>query len=226
MINEIIFFSHIFLIIATLTFAFTRGAELLMTTTALFTLLSNLFILKSITLFSFTATACDPFTIGIVLGLNLLQEHYGFAHAQKAIMINTITTIIFLMFAQLHCAYLPALTDTMAPLYEQLFFFVPRITLVSLLSYYLSQTVDAYSYAFFRRLTDGSCSPATAKTITSFCSMATSQLFDTLFFTYAALSGIHESLWSIALVSYTIKLIAIVISSPTVALSYKLKAKK
>lgn len=223
MINEIIFFSHIFFIILSLSFAYLLGPQALIALTLLFTLLSNILILKSITLFSLTVTACDPFTIGIVLGLNLLQEHYGLTLTKKAITINLFGTLVFILFSQIHRLYLPAPTDTMAGLYEQLFCFVPRITLASIVTYYLSQLLDAYAYRFFKRSFELFFPTHSLQTAASFCSMSCSQLFDTILFTFLGLYGLVASPWSIITVSYTIKMIAIVITSPCVRYSYYLK---
>ena len=72
--NELIFLSQIFLISASTLAALYIGKEALISLICLQCVLANIFVLKEITLCGLTATGSDAFTVGIVLGLNLLQN--------------------------------------------------------------------------------------------------------------------------------------------------------
>ena len=51
--------------------------ETLVAMISIYCILANLFVLKQISLFGYHPTASDAFSVGAILGLNLLQEYYG-----------------------------------------------------------------------------------------------------------------------------------------------------
>ena len=74
-------------------------------------LLVNLFVLKQINLFGYTATASDALAVGITLSLNILQEYYSKKTALLAIWISFYCAVFYALFSLFHLAYTPALSD-------------------------------------------------------------------------------------------------------------------
>ena len=88
MINELIFIFHCLIIASSSLFALFLGSYGLVAFICIQCILANLFVIKQITLFGYTATCSDAFTVGATLGLNLLQEYFGKNITKKTIWIN------------------------------------------------------------------------------------------------------------------------------------------
>lgn len=221
MINELLFFLHLLVIINAALGALWLGKEALICLIALFAIVSNLFVTKQIMLFGFSATATDSFAIGIVLSLNLLQEYYGKEITKKAIWVSFATAIIYTIFSQLHLLYMPAIFDTMHPHAVVVFGVMPRIMIASITTYFIVQRLDCILYEFLKRHMQGNY-----LVWRNYCSVLCSQLLDTVLFSFLGLYGLVESILPIMVISYCIKLIAIIVATPFVRFSKKLMEKK
>lgn len=216
--NELIFLFHITLMSVATLMALRLGKEALVAFISLQAVLANLFVVKQITLFGLTATGSDAFTIGTVLGLNLLQEYYGREIAQKSIWISFGCLIFYGMVSQVHIGYIPHMCDTMQPHFIAVLNEMPRIVIASFTVYFLAQQLDYQLYGMLKRLFDGNY-----LVLRNYCSVLLVQLVDTVLFSFLGLYGILDNIWQIIAVSYTIKVIAILISTPFLALSRNLK---
>jgi hypothetical protein len=166
--NELIFILHTVFISLTALGALYLGQAALVAFVCLQCVLANLFVIKQITLFSFTATCSDAFTIGSVLGLNLLQEYYGREITRKTIWINFILLLFYAVVSQIR-----TLKD--------------RLLIIR-----------------------------------NYASIVVTQLLDTVLFTFLGLYGIIDNLWEVVIISYSIKLLAIVVATPFVGFSRKI----
>ncbi|OGN62853.1 MAG: hypothetical protein A3F09_05255 [Chlamydiae bacterium RIFCSPHIGHO2_12_FULL_49_11] len=204
--NEFQFILHIGLVLLSLYFAFRTGAEALLVLTSVFFLLSNLFIIKQITLFSLPTTAVDPFTVGSFFAAGLIQEYFGKDKADRLIRLFLMVALTFTTFAQIHLKYLPSSSD-----YSQFGFLTilstsPRIFIVSIISMTLSQKLQIEALQRLRYRLPLMRAFFTALVIAS--------VFDTVFFSLFALTGVVSSLISIMLFSLLVKLVTIFTMTP------------
>jgi hypothetical protein len=146
--------------------------------------------------------------VGLVLGLNILQEWWGKESAQKTIYYSFGLLVTYTLFSQLHLSYTPALTDTHTVFYQGLLEHMPRLTAASLTSYVISLFCDRALYSFLRTKYIWSVSQATTLSIIA------SQSIDTFLFSFLGLYGTLANISSIILVSLTIKGLAIAIMTP------------
>lgn len=219
MLNESIFLLHSIVIAGTMLCLLPFGRSGLTAGVCLYSILSNLFVTKQITLFGFETISTDVFTIGAVFGLNLLQEHFGLDATRKAINCNFVLMTCYLIMSQLHLAYAPNSYDTMHPLFQQILDPMLRITVVSVASYFISQYCDAYLYrALKNRFHDKHL------VMRNFMSLSCSQLLDTVLFSVAALYGTVHNVLHVIIISYAIKMLVVLINSPFIVLSKKLTA--
>jgi uncharacterized integral membrane protein (TIGR00697 family) len=218
MINELIFLFHTAIISLSSLIFFHLGSAALVTFICVQCLLANLFVLKQITLGGLFATASDAYTIGATLGLNLLQEYWGKEITRRAIYINMGTLILYTIVSQIHLAYLPCVYDTTQAAYTALLATTPRIVIASITVYFIAQMVDYYIYGFLKRWWH-----QRFLVLRTYSSTAISQLVDTVLFSFLGLYGIVDNIGHIIVVSYTIKLIAIIIASPVVLLAKRSK---
>jgi uncharacterized integral membrane protein (TIGR00697 family) len=214
MLNELLFLIHIIIIAGITLGALALGKEALITTICLFSILANLLVTKQIMLVGLHVVSTDVFMVGSLIGLNLLQEYFGKPAALKAIVINLFTTLTYLTMTVLHTAYQASPFDTAAPHFTAILSPMPRIIIASISVYLIAQLIDAQLFHILKRLFGGRYL-AVRNTI----SLAITQLFDTILFSFAALYGLVHSMSHIIIVSYGIKMIIILLNTPCIQLS-------
>ena len=72
--NEILFFSHLFIVTLFVLIFLKLGKEAVIASVAIQAILANLFVIKQISWFGFEITCSDVFSIGSIFSLNLLRE--------------------------------------------------------------------------------------------------------------------------------------------------------
>lgn len=212
--NEAIFIFHSLLISISALIALFLGQHALVTFISIQCLLANLFVLKQITLFGFHATCADPFTIGATLGLNLLQEYFGKTITQRAIIINTFILLFYTVMTQIHLCYSPNIFDTTHIAFLALLSTAPRIIIASVTVYTLIQFLDCFLYGTLKTALGNRF-----LVMRNYISIIICQFFDTVLFTFLGLWGIIENPWHVIFISYSVKLIAILIATPFVLVS-------
>lgn len=215
--NEIIFGLHVIIIAASSLGALFLGKETLACFIGLLGILSNLFVTKQIVLFGLTVTSSDAFAVGGIFGLNLMQEYFGRQAAEKTIRLGLFMMLFYLLATIIHIWYSPAPADIMQPHFVKIFELMPRITISSLVVYFVVQSLDARLYGFLQKLFHGKYLLAR-----STISLVISQFFDTALFSFLALYGVVESIVDIMIVSLIIKLVVIALSIPFITWSKKI----
>lgn len=198
--NECYFFLHILVLLSAIFVALKIGKTALSLLCPLFFLLANLFVTKQIELFSFTVTAADAYSIGGIFALNILQEYFGKEEAKKQVALSALVLILFALVSQIHLLYIPSIHDYTQGAFSTLLTASPRIFISSLITFLFVQRLDVEVFAFFRKRFPLMGSMA--------CSLTISQFIDTVLFSYLALYGLVHSISHIILVSYLIKLLA------------------
>jgi queuosine precursor transporter len=212
--NELLFVMHVTIISIGTLVALWFGQVALMTLVSIYCLLANLFVLKQITLCGYTATAADAYTIGATICLNMIQEYYGRVATRHAIIINMGVLALYVLLTQLHLWYMPSSFDTTHEAYAILLGNTPRIIISSFVVYGIAQQIDYYLYGFLMRHT-----PTSWILVRNYASVLVSQLFDTIAFSLLGLYGLVHNIGHIIVVSYSIKIIAIFMSSPFIHLA-------
>jgi len=221
MTNELLFIFHTTTLSACTLGALYLGKEALYAFVALCFVLANLFVLKQITLFGYNATCADAFIIAISIAINILQEYYGKAVAQKAIWVSLAASIFYMIASVFHLAYISASFDTTQAAFITLLAQSPRIIIASLTSYTIVQYFDTITYGILFKKLDGNYF-----VLRNYASMLSSQLFDTILFSFLGLYGIVHNITEIIIVSYTIKVINILLTTPFLMLVKKYKPNK
>jgi len=209
--NTIIFCAQLIVIGLTTLIMQRLGAAALTASLCVQAILANLFVLKQIELLQLNATASDVYMIGCVLTLNLLQEYYGKQTARRAIWISFVLLLFYTLMSQLHIMYMPSIYDFSQTHYHALLSYMSRLATASLLVYLIVQYFDTYFYAFVRTLCKGRY-----LTFRNILSISISQLLDTVLFSFFGLYGIIDNIVQVMIVSYTIKMIAMLLLVPGV----------
>jgi queuosine precursor transporter len=209
--NSIIFCAQLIVIGATTLLVQRSGAAALTASLCVQAVLANLFVLKQIELLHLNATASDVYMIGCVLTLNLLQEYYGKQIARKTIWTSFVLLLFYTIMSQLHILYIPSISDFSQVHYQALLSYMPRLATASLVVYMIVQYFDTFFYAFIRALFQGRY-----LTFRNIVSITTSQLLDTVLFSFLGLYGIIDNIVQVMIVSFTIKMIAMLLLVPGV----------
>ena len=199
--NEILFFGHIFAIVAFVYLASFLGEKGLLISFVLQVVMANLFVTKEILLFGFSVTCTDVFTIGAFIILTLLQTRYGEKSAEAALPLTLYALFFIAILSKIHLLYTPAPYDTAHPAYETLLSPSGRIFFSSLFITIATQYLHLFLLKKWKR---------------PILTLLTSQLFDTIAFTLCALYGLMHNLLHIIFVSYLIKVLAIITMTPAV----------
>lgn len=206
--NELLFFTHIILIVGFVFIALKLGKGALTAWVTVQALIANLFVVKQITLFGFHVTASDAFAIGSLLGLNLLQEYHGKEEAQKATWICFFFMIFFVLVSQVHLLYTPSHYDTTHSSFDTILSVSPRLVSASLLVFFIVQRIDIRFFNFLKNSLPNAKFASRAA-----ISLIVSQFFDTVLFSIVGLYGLVASVVDIIIVSFAIKLIVILCST-------------
>lgn len=214
--NNILFFSSVILTAAFALLALQRDKAVLIAWIVLQSILANLFVLKQISLFNLNATAGDIFAIGSLLGLNLLREKYGEQEGvqacKTAITASFLCTLFFTIISQIHLLYEPSSLDITQKAFEQILTPNPRILFSSILVFFIVQIFDFYYYGFLKKKLNQNNKNYII--LLNSLSLGTSQLLDTVLFTFLGLYGYVSHVGEIILISYIIKMIAIATITP------------
>lgn len=209
--NEFLFITQIVLIVSFAFGALKLGQSALICWIAIQALIANLFVLKQITLLGFEVTASDAFAIGSLLGLNFLQEYFGKEAAKKATWICFFFMIFFTLASQLHLIYVPSEHDTTQTAFLTVLSSSPRLLIASMGVFFIVQQIDIYLFNFLKTTFS-----KLSFTLRATFSLVFSQLIDTVLFSFTGLYGIVFSVIDVIVISFTVKLVIILLATPAI----------
>ena len=210
--NEILFFLHIFLVIGLVLGSLRIGKNALVSLIVLQAVFANLFVVKQISLFGFSVTCSDVFSIGGILGLNLLQEYYGRQEAKAALKASFLGLLFFMVVSKVHLLYTPLAEDVTQEAFVQILSHTIRISCASMGVYFIVQKLDIRLFGFLQSLFGKTYLPFRVG-----LSLILTQFLDTVLFSFFGLYGIVVSLFDVIVVSFLIKCMIISCSSVLVA---------
>ncbi len=86
---------------------------------------------------------------------DIINERFGRAEAQRAIGMAALAQVAFVAFTYIALAATPAPFFNGQVAFEVVLSAVPRIALAGLVTFFISETLDAYLYSWFRKKTEG-----------------------------------------------------------------------
>lgn len=211
MMNEILFFSHLFIVLLFVLISLRLGKEAVITSISLQAILANVFVIKQISWFGWEITCSDVFAIGSIFSVNLLREYFGLALAKKAIWVSFFAIIFFTTMSQIHLFYQPSLSDTTHLAFTKILAPTPRLLLASLATFMIVQQLDVRLFSFLKIhfsfpfwIRNGLC-------------VAITQLLDTVLFSVLGLLFLVTHLADVIIISYFIKIVIIALLTPLTA---------
>ncbi len=191
-----------------------HGKEALIALIAIQSVLANIFVLKQITLLGLNATASEVFVIGSIISLNFLQARHGAKAARQAVWIAFMSMFFFCVMSQIHLLYLPSSLDTQHEAYSALFSSAPRILFASLSVYFVVQHLSVILFSYGKKQL-----PGLPNTFLILSCLLLTQLLDTVLFGFLGLYGLVDKITEVMFISFSIKMLVILISMPFTELS-------
>jgi queuosine precursor transporter len=194
------------------------GREGLIACIVLAILLANLQGPKITTIFGFQTTLGIIFYSGIFFATDLLNERWGQAEAQRAVMIGFFISIIVLLMLSISLLFQPSTQPEVAVFSREIqdafvtiVDFTPRFVFGSLLAYLISQRFDVYIFHKLKKKTKGK-----HLWLRNNVSTMLSQTIDTLIYSLVVWWGLVDLETALALgaVKYVFKLGIAAIDTP------------
>lgn len=191
----------------------TGRSDFLIAFYVMFTVLSQIFAAK-IALFDFglfEVTAPSAVLIFAVTFLitDIVNEKFGRTETLRMVFIALAAQVVMILFLALTTALAPAPFWSGQEAWSSTFLLVPRITVASLAVFFVTETLDAYLYQWFRKLTKGR--HLWARSVFSSIPALT---LDTILFVTLAFWGTGTPLWPIMVGQFATKWIVGVVDVP------------
>lgn len=177
------------------------------------TLLGNLAVCKNVDIFGFATTAGNVLYAATFLVTDILSEKYGKKDATRAVAYSFSIMVLWMLGTQLILWFTPNENDYINESLKVVFGLVPRITVASLLGYVCSQNLDVFLYHL---IWDRTAHTKSKLWLRNTGSTLTSQLIDTVIFTFIAFWGVYPNhvFVSILVTTYLFKALVAVLDTP------------
>ncbi len=218
--NEILIFTS-FIIIYGGVVAFYKffGKNGLLAFNVLATLLANIEVLLLVRAFGIEMTLGNVLFASTFLITDVLSENHSRREANRAVILSTLCSVVFIALSQLWLLYTPSESDWASGAFRTIFSSTPRIVCASLSVYLISQLADVWLYHKWwdwcrKRFGDSK----KGLWIRNNGATMIAQLINTLLYTTFAFYGTYDmhTLVSIFLSSYTIYFILSMLDTPFV----------
>lgn len=146
-------------------------------------IISNIQTIKISEILGFSVSLGNISYGSIFLSTDILSEIYGESSTNKAIKLSFVIMIIFTVLMWIFLQYIPSSSDFSQESLNTIFAFLPRVSLGSLVAYYISQNIDAKLYCALK-------SKFNKIYISNNVSTFVSQIIDTIIFSGIAFLGI------------------------------------
>jgi len=178
----------------------------------------NLFVTKQISLGPIDVTASDSIAGCYLLGLCLIQEHFGRKSARQHVIFAFSCAVAFLGLSWFHVWYQPNDFDVMHGIHKTALSCMPRLVIASLTSFLLIQVVDI---SVFQRLKDRF--GGRFFVFRTFITLMISNILDTFIFTFLGLWGLIGNIWHVIWFSLAVKIMCAVVAPFYGALSKNIR---
>lgn len=195
------------------------GKDGLLAFSVIATLLANIEVLILVRAFGIEMTLGNVLFASTFLITDILSENHGKKDANRAVLISTLCSVVFIALSQIWLLYTPSENDWASGAFKTIFSSTPRIVCASLIVYLVSQLADVWLYHKWwdwcrKRFNDDK----KGLWIRNNGSTMISQLINTFLYTLLAFYGTYEisTLMSIFISSYLIFIVTSLLDTPFV----------
>lgn len=151
MSNELLLFFEILITFSVLIIiAKVFKKEGLISWVAIASILANIITAKNVDAFGMTYTLGTVMFASTFLATDILTELYGKEYAKKGVFIGMLGTLCLILFTQISLLYVPSSIDYADSSMRVLFSLNFRISVSSLIMYFIANMLDVYLYDFLK----------------------------------------------------------------------------
>ncbi|PHK49202.1 queuosine precursor transporter [Staphylococcus edaphicus] len=179
---------------------------------AIGTVLANIQVLKTIDIFTISATLGNVMFASIYLATDILNDIYGRKVAKRAVWIGFSSTLVMIIVMQMSLYFTPSPIDTSQKALESIFNLVPRIALGSVVAYIIGQHLDVLLFTLIKKV----FSSDRTFIIRAYGSTIISNIIDTALFVTIAFYGSmpNAAVFEIFITTYLLKVISTIFNVP------------
>ena len=219
--NETLFFTAIIVNFLGVTLAYKLFSKTgIYAWVALATVIANIEVVKCVDIFGLPLTLGNVTYGSIFLATDILNEKYGREKAQKGVFLGFFSLLVLTLFTQIDLLYIPSSNDFAQGAMQTIFALTPRICLGSMLAYLVSNTLDVFLYKKIRDILPSD----KFLWVRNNAATMTSQLVDTILFTFIAFFGVFplSIVLKLCFTTYVLKLIIAVCDTPFLYLAKRI----
>ena len=185
-------------------------------------ILANIQVIKTIEIFGLITTLGNIVYGSSFLATDILNECYSEKEAQKGVFVGIFSIVMTTLIMQICLWFHPHPTDIANDAFHTIFSVLPRITIASILAYFISQNFDVWFYDYLRK------KYPLYLWLRNNGSTMVSQLIDNLIFTFVAFWGVFEFevIKQIFITTYAMKWIVAILDTPFIYWAKKIHSKK
>jgi uncharacterized integral membrane protein (TIGR00697 family) len=187
-------------------------------------IIANIQVTKTVNLFGLEATLGNIVYATQFLATDVLSECYGKKDSKKAIGIGFLALICLTIFMQVALKFNPAESDFAHGALTTIFSLLPRLTIASLIAYFLSNHHDIWAYEFWKKKYPGKKHIWIRNNASTFVS----QLIDSVLFSFIAFYGVFplDVVIEITISTYVLKWVVALCDTPFIYLAKHWHTKK
>lgn len=219
--NETLFFTAIIVNFLGVTLAYKLFSKTgIYAWVSLATVIANIEVVKCVDIFGLPLTLGNVTYGSIFLATDILNEKYGREKAQKGVFLGFFSLLVLTLFTQIDLLYIPSSNDFAQGAMQTIFALTPRICLGSMLAYLVSNTMDVFLYKKIRDILPSD----KFLWVRNNTATMTSQLVDTILFTFIAFFGVFplSIVLKLCFTTYVLKLIIAVCDTPFLYLAKRI----
>lgn len=181
------------------------------------TVTANIVVCKTINILGLTSAVGNVMFTSVFLASDILNEKYGKKDAQRAILLGTLSSVIFMIATQLTLLYIPDQSDVAHGAMATLFTLNLRTTIASVVLYLASNVAGVHLYDYLKN----KCPVLFRNNVVMIICNCT----ENFLFAFFAFAGIMDmmTILSIALTGSLIELIVTLLATPFMYLTTRRK---
>ncbi|EGQ3598019.1 queuosine precursor transporter [Staphylococcus pseudintermedius] len=179
---------------------------------AIGTIIANIQVLKTVDIFTISATLGNVMFASIYLATDILNDIYGRKVAKKAVWLGFSSTFIMIIVMQVSLAFQPSEVDMAQDAMKAIFDVVPRIAFASITAYIIGQHIDVLVFNMIKKVFRSD----RTFFIRAYGSTTLSSIVDTALFVMIAFYGSLPNgvVLEIFITTYLLKLLTTVLNVP------------
>lgn len=215
--NELIFIMETISVFGLLTLVnYIFGKEGVITWVGLATVLANVITAKNACIFGLNTAIGTVMFASTFLATDILAENYGKEYAVKAVRIGLFSSLLLIISTQIALMYNPSIIDYADGAMRTLFSMNLRISISSMVMYFIANMADIYLFTKIKEKTKGKKLWLRNNVSTILCNCL--ENFGFIFFAFVGIYD-YKTILSIAIGTSIIEAMAAIIDTPFLYLS-------